>query len=80
MMLEQDLVNDDQAAGTFGQMGTFSTSFSHHISTMEGGVIVTDDEVLHHMLVALRLHGWTQELPADNHVQPKTGGSITSHI
>ena len=30
--------------GTFGLMGSFSTFFSHHMSTMEGGHIVTDDE------------------------------------
>ena len=64
---------DGRAAGTFGQMGTFSAFFSHHISTMEGGVILTDDEVLHQMLISLRAHGWTRELPAINHVHDKTG-------
>jgi CDP-6-deoxy-D-xylo-4-hexulose-3-dehydrase len=39
-------------AGTFGDMGTFSFFFSHHISTMEGGMVVTDDEELHQILVA----------------------------
>jgi CDP-4-dehydro-6-deoxyglucose reductase, E1 len=60
-------------AGTFGAMGTFSTFFSHHISTMEGGVIVTDDERLHQTLVSLRAHGWTRELPDKNFVHDKTG-------
>jgi CDP-6-deoxy-D-xylo-4-hexulose-3-dehydrase len=31
-------------AGTWGLLGTYSSFFSHHISTMEGGMIVTDDE------------------------------------
>ena len=35
---------DGKQAGTFGLAGTFSSFFSHHISTMEGGVTVTDDE------------------------------------
>ncbi|KGJ06222.1 CDP-6-deoxy-D-xylo-4-hexulose-3-dehydrase [Paracoccus halophilus] len=52
--------------GTFGVMGTFSTFFSHHISTMEGGVVVTDDEELYHILLALRAHGWTRNLPRKN--------------
>lgn len=52
--------------GTFGLMGTFSTFFSHHISTMEGGLICTDDEELHHILLCLRAHGWTRNLPQDN--------------
>jgi len=54
--------------GTFGIMGTFSTFFSHHISTMEGGLIVTDDEELYHILLSLRAHGWTRNLPKYNHV------------
>ncbi len=54
--------------GTFGVMGSFSTFFSHHISTMEGGVIVTDDEELYHVMLSLRAHGWTRNLPKENHV------------
>ena len=57
--------------GTFGVMGTFSTFFSHHISTMEGGVVVTDDEELYHILLSIRAHGWTRNLPADNLVSGK---------
>ena len=53
-------------AGTFGMMGSFSTFFSHHISTMEGGLIVTDDEELYHILLSLRAHGWTRNLPKHN--------------
>ena len=54
--------------GTFGVMGSFSCFFSHHISTMEGGVIVTDEEELFHILLALRAHGWTRNLPKFNKV------------
>ena len=57
-----------QQAGTFGLMGSFSTFFSHHISTMEGGVVCTDDEELHHILLCLRAHGWTRNLPEQNRV------------
>jgi len=55
-------------AGTFGVMGGYSSFFSHHISTMEGGLIVTDDEELYHILLSLRAHGWTRNLPKHNHV------------
>jgi CDP-6-deoxy-D-xylo-4-hexulose-3-dehydrase len=54
--------------GTFGVMGSFSCFFSHHISTMEGGMVVTDDEELYHVMLALRAHGWTRNLPKFNHV------------
>jgi CDP-6-deoxy-D-xylo-4-hexulose-3-dehydrase len=55
-------------AGSFGVMGSHSSFFSHHISTMEGGLVVTDDEELHHILLCLRAHGWTRNLPKDNRV------------
>lgn len=64
-------------AGTFGIMGTFSAFFSHHISTMEGGMIVTDDEELYHILLSLRAHGWTRNLPKENRVTtPKSDDSF----
>ncbi|PWE19870.1 DegT/DnrJ/EryC1/StrS family aminotransferase [Aliarcobacter skirrowii] len=59
-------------AGTFGIMGTFSTFFSHHMATMEGGFVVTDDEELYHILLSLRAHGWTRNLPKDNKVCTKS--------
>ena len=59
-------------AGTFGIMGSFSTFFSHHMSTMEGGLIVTEDEEIHHVLLSLRAHGWTRNLPDDNKVTTKS--------
>src|SRR3990167_47179 len=49
--------------GTFGHIGTFSTFFSHHISTGEGGVLVTDDTKLYELALCLRAHGWTRNLP-----------------
>lgn len=57
---------DGKHAGTFGVMGSFSSFFSHHISTMEGGMIVTDDEELYQILLSLRAHGWTRNLPKQN--------------
>ncbi|EHD2889948.1 DegT/DnrJ/EryC1/StrS family aminotransferase [Campylobacter jejuni] len=59
-------------AGTFGIMGTFSTFFSHHMATMEGGFVVTDDEELYHILLCLRAHGWTRNLPKENLVVNKS--------
>ena len=49
--------------GTFGLMGSHSLFFSHHITTMEGGVITTDDQDLWRLLLMLRAHGWTRDLP-----------------
>ena len=56
----------DKYVGGIGLMGSFSTFFSHHISTMEGGVMVTDDEELYHIALSIRAHGWTRNLPKNN--------------
>lgn len=53
-------------AGTFGVMGSYSFFFSHHMSTMEGGMVTTDDEELFHVMLSLRAHGWTRNLPKHN--------------
>lgn len=49
--------------GTFGHVNTFSTFFSHQISTMEGGVLLTDDTEIDHLARAIRNHGWTRDVP-----------------
>ena len=58
--------------GTFGVIGTFSTYFSHHISTMEGGFVTTDNKELYHILLSLRAHGWTRNLPKKNFIAKKS--------
>lgn len=63
---------ENKKAGTMGLLGTFSFFFSHHISTMEGGMIVTDNEELYHILLSLRAHGWTRDLPEDNLLAKKS--------
>lgn len=64
---------DGRECGTFGRCGTFSTFFSHHICTMEGGLVVTDDQALYHTMLSMRAHGWTRDLPAKNGVENKSG-------
>jgi CDP-6-deoxy-D-xylo-4-hexulose-3-dehydrase len=59
-------------AGTFGAMGSYSFFFSHHCSTMEGGMVVTADEELYHGLLSLRSHGWTRHLPTENRICVKS--------
>ena len=61
----------EKYCGTFGLMGTFSSFYSHHICTMEGGMIVTDSEDLYHILLSLRAHGWTRDLPRKNKICQK---------
>ena len=64
--------------GSFGAMGTFSFFISHHISTIEGGIIVTDDDRLYEYLKAMRAFGWVRDLQdkdelakANNGIDPR---------
>ena len=58
--------------GAIGLMGSYSSFFSHHIATMEGGLICTDDEELYHILLSIRSHGWTRHLPKENQLCTKS--------
>ena len=60
-------------SGTFGLIGSFSTYFSHHLCTMEGGMNVTNDEELYHYMLSIRSHGWTRHLPDDSKIYKKLG-------
>jgi CDP-6-deoxy-D-xylo-4-hexulose-3-dehydrase len=53
---------EGKLVGTFGDMATFSFFFSHHITTIEGGMIVTRDAQLAELLRCMRAHGWTRDL------------------
>ena len=52
---------NEKKLGTFGLMSSFSTYFGHHISTIEGGFISTDDEELYEVLKSIRSHGWDRD-------------------
>jgi len=49
--------------GNFGLMSSFSTYFGHTMSTIEGGMVCTNDEEIYHLLLQLRSHGWDRDLP-----------------
>ncbi len=58
-------------AGTFGHVSTFSLFYSHHISTVEGGVVTTDERELFELCRAMRAHGWIRDLPAVSELYEK---------
>jgi len=61
-----------RACGTFGDVGTFSTFYSHHLSTMEGGLLVTSRPEIADLARAIRNHGWARDLRTDT--PPSAGG------
>ena len=52
--------------GNFGIAGTFSFYFSHHITTMEGGMVISNDEENMDELRELRSHGWNRDSSRKN--------------
>jgi CDP-6-deoxy-D-xylo-4-hexulose-3-dehydrase len=53
---------DGKQVGSFGHLGSFSFYFAHHITTIEGGMVVTDDDELADLLRAMRAHGWIRHM------------------
>ena len=51
--------------GNFGIASTTSFYVGHHMSTIEGGLVCTDDEELYDMLLMVRAHGWDRNLSSN---------------
>ena len=52
--------------GNFGLASTFSFFVGHHLSTIEGGMVCTDNKELYNMLLMVRAHGWSRNLDEDS--------------
>ncbi len=59
----------NRPVGTIGDLGTYSFFFSHHITTIEGGMMVTPHEELAEISRSLRAHGWTRHLKRRKQVE-----------
>lgn len=60
--------------GNFGLASTFSFFVGHHMSTIEGGAVCTDDKELYNALLMARSHGW------DRHLTPEKQNALrTEH-
>lgn len=55
--------------GSFGDMGSFSFYFGHQMSTIEGGMVSTNDKGLNDLLLMHRSHGWSKDLDRGTHDQ-----------
>jgi CDP-6-deoxy-D-xylo-4-hexulose-3-dehydrase len=53
---------DGRKTGSFGHMASFSFYFAHHITTIEGGMVTTDDDALAELLRITRAHGWVRHM------------------
>ncbi len=59
--------------GSFGDLATFSFFFSHHISTVEGGIVLTNNEEYAELAKALRVFGWVRDLKNKDEIAEKYG-------
>lgn len=49
--------------GALSLAGSFSFYYGHHISTIEGGAITTSDDKLYSIMLSIRSHGWSRDVP-----------------
>jgi CDP-6-deoxy-D-xylo-4-hexulose-3-dehydrase len=63
--------------GNFGLMSSFSTYFGHTMSTIEGGVISTNDEEIYNTLLQLRSHGWDRDLSTNKQKELRSEWKVT---
>lgn len=63
--------------GNFGVMSTTSFYFGHHMSTIEGGMIFTNDTGLYNILLSLRSHGWTRDWSPEDRANIEAENGIT---
>ncbi len=62
---------NNKFCGTYGILSTHSTFFSHHISTIEGGIIMTNSKELYDLSLSLRSHGWTRDIQTPSPIYKK---------
>jgi len=70
----------DKYCGTVGLAGSFSFFFSHHIQTMEGGMVLTDNKDDADYMRSMRAHGWVRDLPDDSPLYKKTGNPFNDNF
>ena len=71
---------NNQYTGTFGLAGSFSFFFSHHIQTMEGGMILCKHKDDADYLRSMRAHGWVRDLPDNSSLYKKTGNAFNDNF
>jgi len=62
---------DGVKVGNHGSGGTFSFYWGHHMTSVEGGMLCTNDEAIYRTAVLKRSHGLARELPPEYHDQLK---------
>ena len=70
----------DSYTGTIGLAGSFSFFFSHHIQTMEGGMVLCKNKDDADYMRSMRAHGWVRDLPDNSSLYQKTGNAFNDNF
>jgi CDP-6-deoxy-D-xylo-4-hexulose-3-dehydrase len=70
----------DSYTGTLGLAGSFSFFFSHHIQTMEGGMVLCKNKDDADYMRSMRAHGWVRDLPDNSSLYQKTGNAFDDNF
>lgn len=68
---------EDKLTGSFGLMSTFSFYYGHHISTIEGGMISTDNYEMYELLLSIRSHGWDRDFSHEKQLSIRKEYNVT---
>ena len=71
---------NDSYTGTIGLAGSFSFFFSHHIQTMEGGMVLCKNKDDADYMRSMRAHGWVRDLPDNSSLYQKTGNAFDDNF
>lgn len=70
---------DGKKLGTFGRISNFSFYFAHHMSTIEGGMVCTNDEEVYETIRMLRSHGMVREMTNEKYKKEWRDRNPTVH-
>jgi CDP-6-deoxy-D-xylo-4-hexulose-3-dehydrase len=70
------IIEHDKKLGNYGIASTFSTFVGHHMSTIEGGIVSTDNKELNDMLRMVRAHGWDRNVDEKKRTELRTQWNI----
>lgn len=68
---------ENKKIGTFGLMSSFSTYMGHHYSTIEGGMVCTDDDEIADVLRSLRSHGWDRDMSERKQIELRSKYNVS---
>ncbi|MGA2162795.1 MAG: DegT/DnrJ/EryC1/StrS aminotransferase family protein [Methanoregula sp.] len=74
------ILDSNNKTGNYGFGASFSFFVAHHMSTIEGGMVCTDDEIFAEMLRIVRANGWDRNLTAKQQIRLRKKYNVSSEF